>query len=162
MKGKTMCKLSWTLNLILLLIVAGMTYTFIFAGTTVPASDGRQALVLEPGERDLVLAEMRAFLESVQAITEGVGARDMAGIAQAARRVGAEARQAVPGSLIGKLPLAFKRLGLDTHKRFDTLALDTEQLGDPAHSLQQLSQLMRNCIACHSTYRIDTVSTAED
>ncbi len=157
-----MCRLSWTLNVILALIVAAMAYTFLIAGRTVPASDGRQALVLAPAERDIVLAEMRAFLEGVQAITGGVGAQDMERIAQAARRVGAEARQAVPGSLIGKFPLAFKRLGLDTHKRFDTLALDAEQLGDPAHSLEQLSQLMQNCIACHSAYRIDTAHAEGD
>jgi hypothetical protein len=157
-----MCKACWTLNVILILIVAGMAYKFIIAGTSAPGSDGRQALLLEPGERDLVQAEMRAFLESVQAITEGVGAQDMKRIEQAARRVGAEAQQAVPGSLIGRLPLGFKQLGLDTHKRFDTLALDAEQLGDPAHSLEQLSQLMQNCIACHSAYRIDTVSAATE
>jgi cytochrome c556 len=156
-----MCKTCWTLNVILILIVAVMAYKFIIAGSSAPASDGRQSLALAPGERDLVLAEMRAFLQSVQAITEGVGAQDMERIAQAARRVGAEAQQAVPGSLIGKLPLAFKQLGLDTHKRFDTLALDAEQLGDPAHSLEQLSQLMQNCVACHSAYRIDAVAAAE-
>ena len=46
-------------------------------------------------------------------------------------------------------------LGFDTHRKFDTLALDAEQLGDPDHSLEQLAELMSNCVACHAAYRID-------
>jgi hypothetical protein len=152
-----MCKLCWAISLILFLAVVAMTYKFIISGTVVPASDGRQALLLEPGERDLVLAEMRSFLESVQAITAAVGREDMSQIAAAARKVGAAAQNEVPGSLVGKLPLAFKRLGFDTHKQFDMLALDAEELGDPGHALQQLSVLMQNCVACHAAYRIDAV-----
>lgn len=152
-----MCKVCWILSLVLLLVVGAMAYKFILSGATAPASDGRQALLLEPAERDLVLAEMRAFLASVQNITQGVSEENMPMVAEAARRVGAAAQQAVPGSLVGKLPLEFKKLGFDTHKQFDLLALDAEQLGDPAHTLAQLSTLMQNCVACHAVYRIDAV-----
>jgi cytochrome c556 len=152
-----MCRLCWIISLILLLVVGAMTYKFIIAGSTVTASDGRQALLLEPAERDLVLGEMRAFLASVQAITQGLSEEDMATVVTAARQVGANAQQAVPGSLVGKLPLSFKQLGFDTHRKFDLLALDAEQLGDPSHTLEQLSDLMQNCVACHAMYRIDAV-----
>jgi hypothetical protein len=57
---------------------------------------------------------------------------------------------------MGKLPLAFKQLGLETHSGFDALALDAEQLGDPAHTLTQLAGLLQNCVACHAAYRITT------
>ncbi len=65
------------------------------------------------------------------------------------------AQEAVPSSIAGKLPLQFKQLGADTHRQFDTLALDAEQLGDPQHTLQQMGKLMNNCIACHATYRLE-------
>ena len=155
-----MCKFCWALTLVLLLAVSAMTYKFILSGSVAPSSDGRQALLLEQGERDLVLAEMRAFLESVQSITAAVGKKDSVQIAIAARKVGAAAQQAVPGSLAGKLPLSFKKLGFDTHKKFDALALDADELEDPEHSLQQLSELMQNCVACHAAYRIDTVDVS--
>jgi len=145
--------------ILLLVAVSGAVYKFGISGSTVAATDGRTAIVLEPGERDLVLAEMRAFLESVQAITEAVGEGDVGKIAAAARKVGAEAQQAVPASLMGKLPLGFKQMGLDTHRKFDRLALDAEEFGDPATSLQQLSELMTNCVACHSAFRLDTLGT---
>jgi len=150
-----MCKLCWILLLILAVISGGMAWKFIYSGETVTAADGREALLLEPAERNLVLAEMRAFLASVQAIVQGAQEKDMAAVTQAARRVGAAAQGAVPGSLMKKLPLDFKRLGFDTHRRFDQLALDAEQLGDPGHTLEQLAALMGNCVACHAAYRID-------
>ncbi|MEN8179965.1 MAG: hypothetical protein ABFS39_15295 [Pseudomonadota bacterium] len=156
-----MCKFCWAISLILFLAVSAMIYKFIISGAVVPSDDGRQALLLEPGERDLVLAEMRGFLESVQAITAAVGTEDMPQIVAAARKVGAAAQNEVPGSLVGKLPLSFKRLGFDTHKQFDMLALDAEELGDPGHALQQLSVLMQNCVACHAAYRIDAMRDNE-
>ena len=152
-----MCKLCWSVAGVLLLALLAVGYKFIIAGSTLPASDGREALLLEPGERDLVLAEMRQFLASVQGITDGLTGKDMQRVAEAARGVGAAAQQAVPASLVGKLPLSFKKLGFDTHRKFDLLALDAEQLEDPEHTLQQLSELMNNCVACHATYRIDSL-----
>ena len=141
---------------VLLAAVIGMAYLFVWRGSVLPASDGRTAILLEAGERDLVLSEMRAFLQSVQQIFAAVAADDVPAISEAARRVGAAAQQAVPASLVGKLPLEFKTLGFDTHRQFDALALDAEQLGDKTHALRQLAELMQNCVGCHAAYRIDT------
>lgn len=153
-----MCKTCWTALLLCLLVIVVMAYKFIISGETVTASDGRQALVLTEPERDIVLTEMRTFLQSVQQITFGVSQQDMTVVANAAKAVGAAAQNSVPGSLIKKLPLEFKKLGFDTHQKFDQLALDAEEFGDPAHSLRQLSELMSNCVACHELYRIDQQS----
>ena len=152
-----MCKLGWSIAGVLFIALTMMSYKFILSGSVEPIvadNDDRQALLLDPTERDLVLAEMRTFLSSVQAITEGLSKEDMSQVQKAASTVGAKAQQGMPGPLMGKLPLSFKKLGHDTHKKFDILALDAEQLGDPQHSLQQLSDLMNNCVACHSTYKI--------
>ncbi len=103
------------------------------------------------------MAEMRAFLVTVQQINEGVLQDDMKKVADAARKVGRAAQEAVPVSLMGKLPLDFKKLGFDTHTRFDALALDAEQFGDKEQALGALTELMQNCISCHAGYRIDLV-----
>ncbi len=118
-------------------------------------NDGRQALLLTPAERALVLTEMRLFLSTVQAITEGVSKENLPLIIKAARKAGVQAQPGMPAALTQKLPLNFKILGRDTHKKFDLLALDAEELGDPQLSLQQLSELMNNCISCHATYKIE-------
>jgi hypothetical protein len=140
---------------LLLLVIAGGIYKFIFQGSASAGADGRTAIHLTGGERDLVLTEMRAFLESIQQVTTGITANDMQLVADSARKSGKAAQAAVPGTLVGKLPIAFKKLGFDTHARFDQLALDAEEFGESDHALSQLSTLMENCVACHAAYRFD-------
>ncbi len=152
-----MCKTCWTITALLLIVILGMAYKFIVVGSVEQATDGRLSLQLEPAEKDLVMAEMRAFLVTVQQINEGVVQDDMKKVADAARKVGRAAQEAVPVSLMGKLPLEFKKLGFDTHTKFDSLALDAEQFGDKDQTLGALSELMQNCISCHAGYRIDLV-----
>lgn len=152
-----MCKRCLVVSGILLIAVLGMSYKFILTGAVEPSTDGRQAIVLEEAERNLVLGEMRMFLASVQKISQGIAKEDMETVVKAAREVGLAAQQAVPGALMKKLPLSFKKLGFDTHKKFDELALDAKDLGDPQHALQQLSTLMNNCVTCHSTYQIKAI-----
>jgi len=136
--------------------MAVVGYQLIVVGRTLPSADGRGAILLYPGERDLVLSEMRSFLQSVQRITQALTTEDMDEAAKAAREVGAAAANSVPVSLMAKLPIGFKTLGLSTHRAFDQLALDAEQLGDPAHTLSQLAALQTNCVSCHAAFRIQT------
>ncbi len=155
-----MCKLCWSVVVVLALITAGITYKFIIQGEVTEIADERTAIQLTINERDLVLSEMRIFLQSVQQITTGIANDDMKLVANSALKSGRSAQLAVPGSLVGKLPLAFKKLGFDTHAKFDGLALDAEQLGDRDHALTQLSVLLENCVSCHAVFKFE-VSTSE-
>ena len=143
-----------TTTLLLVIIVAGF-YKFILQGSTMENSDDRITILLDESERNLVLAEMRAFLTSVQQISQGLAENDMELIVLSARMSGNAAQQGMPGSLVGKLPIEFKKLGRDTHARFDQLAMDAEDLEDNSHTIEQLSDLMNNCVTCHAMYRID-------
>lgn len=155
-----MCKKCWLIVVVLFAVCLGMVYKFMFQGSVQESSDGRTAIVINGGERDLVLAEMRAFLESVQQITKGVTDKDMNAVATAATKVGRAAQAAVPGTLMGKLPMSFKQLGFDTHSKFDMLAMDAKDMGDSEQTLSQLATLMNNCVACHSAYRIEVTSVS--
>ena len=150
-----MQKFSWILVAILGLSTGLMAYKFILSGNTEKSADGRVAIQLTPEERDLVLSEMRTFLDSVQQITQGVANNDFDAAAKAARIVGSAAQQGMPGTLIGKLPLEFKKMGFDTHSQFTQLALDAEQMGDGTQTLEQLGTLLQNCVACHATYKFE-------
>jgi hypothetical protein len=152
---KTMCKFCWAAVIVLAVISTGLIYKFVIQGKVTESTDGRTAILLEKDERDLVLSEMRVFLESVQQITGGIAEDDMQLVAEHARKSGRNAQMEVPGSLIGKLPLPFKKLGHNTHARFDVLALDAEQLGDREHALAQLNTLLKNCVTCHAAYRFE-------
>jgi hypothetical protein len=149
-----MCKFCWTVLLVLLIAIAAAVYKFGFVGSVVQAPDGRQALQLTTDERNMVLGEMRDFLVAVQRVLAATNAEDMAAAAKAAKKVGRPAQSAVPASLVAKLPMEFKKLGFATHSKFDELALDAGQLGDPRHTQEQLAELMKNCVACHATYSL--------
>ena len=53
---------------LLLLIIAGGVYKFMFQGSVIASADGRMSIQLNAAERDLVLEEMRAFLAAVQQV----------------------------------------------------------------------------------------------
>jgi hypothetical protein len=136
-----------------------MGYKFIIQGNIAQIGDNRATIHLTNNERDVVLYEMRIFLESVQQITNGIVNDNIPTVVAAARKSGKEAAIAVPGTLVGKLPIGFKKLGFDTHAKFDALALDAEQLGDSNHSLSHLNTLLENCVACHSAFKFEIDST---
>lgn len=147
-----MCKLCWALVLALTVGIAAMGYKFIISGATEPGTSGRTAILINAAERDFVLAEMRAFLVSVQSITEGLSTNNMKQVAASASKSGGAATQGTPGSLIGKLPLGFKKLGRDTHQRFDQLAAEASGIGDKEIILKSLGRILQNCTACHASY----------
>lgn len=159
---KTSCKFCWGLSALLVVALAAMSYMFLVRGNVIASTDGRTAIVLEAGERDLVLAEMRGFLEGIQSITEGLAEKDMASIAAAAKFVGMANTEAVPVSLMSKLPLEFKTLGMSTHKAFDDLAMEAEDMGNSEVVLARLGQLMLKCTACHASYRLESEGAKAD
>jgi len=150
-----MNKKCWIIISLLIVVIAFGFYRFMIKVNVSVSQDGRTAIHLAPAERDVVLSEMRAFLQSVQLITQGVAEDNMQQVVDAAKSVGRAAQAEVPMSLMGKLPLGFKKLGFDTHQKFDQIAIDASDLGDGAYALKQLSELMQNCVACHATHRLD-------
>jgi hypothetical protein len=152
---KNNCKFCWGLSALLLVVVAGAIYMFVIRGNVTPSDDGRTTITLSVAERDMVLGEMRGFLESIQAITAGVVEKDMAAVAASAHKVGMINAEGVPVALMSKLPIAFKQLGMATHKAFDMLGVEAEDMGDEKEILSQLSELMLNCTACHAAFRFD-------
>jgi len=149
-----MSKKCFGIVILVLLVITGGIYKFIIQGSISINTDERTAIHLNYEERDLVLAEMRAFLTSIQQITKGISENDMQRVADHAKKVGRAAQGEMPDTLMAKLPIRFKQLGFDTHTKFDQLVMDTEDLGDSNHALSQLSILMRNCVSCHAAYRI--------
>jgi len=139
---------------VLVLVIAAMVYKFLIAGSTEKGEDGRVAVLLEPGERAFMLHEMRDFVAGLQQVSDGLARDDMDAVAKAARAVGTAKAHDVPVAMLGKLPIEFKKLALSTHREFDTIAADAEGVRTPKHTLQQLSDVLQKCVACHSTYQI--------
>ncbi|MCF6343797.1 MAG: hypothetical protein L3J15_03830 [Devosiaceae bacterium] len=148
-----MQKLSWILNIILIIIIGAMIYMFLIKGSTLKSEDGRTAIIINDAERNMMLGDMRKFLENVQIITVALGENDMEAIVVAAENVGLRDENPPP-SLIAKLPLEFKTMGMDTHKAFDELAGLAKTDGDIQTVASALGNILINCTTCHAAYKI--------
>ena len=155
-----MCKLCWTLLVSAVIAVIVAVVMIAPGDKTTTATDGREVILLKPEQRDLVLAEMRAFVETLRDITSALATDNSAQFQQAALKVGLAAQQGVPLDMMKALPLPFKKLGMDTHKKFDQLAEKAEQGAGNEELLTDLSQLMSNCVACHAAYQLQSTQAA--
>ncbi len=130
------------------------------AGTAMHADDGQRSaadnrinLAFTPLEQADFLAEMRTMLVSVQGIMQGIGESDRTRIAESARLSGNRMARATPASIRAKLPQAFRDMGGPTHLMFEELAVRAET--DEMDSLAlQAAQVLKQCVACHATFRI--------
>ncbi len=156
------CKLCWALTVALIIGVIVVGSWFFVRGNVAASDDGRTAILLTESERDFVLGEMRGLLEAVETITHELSEDNMAGVAEAAKSVGMGSAGGEPPTLIVKLPLAFKTLGMSTHNAFDDLAMEAEDMGDGAVVLGQLSAILTNCTSCHAGYRFDVVTARQN
>ncbi len=127
---------------------------FFIRGNTTAGADGRTAVVLQPAERDLVLAEMRGMLSSIQGILEGANQGDARRIIQASRAAGMAAAADVNPALMAKLPLEFKTLGMSVHHDMDEITKAAEGGAPMPEILKMTSSALTKCVACHSAWQI--------
>ena len=140
---------------ILLWVVTIAVFAWFFIrGNTVAGNDGRTVIVLQSGERDLVLAEMRGLLAATQQILEGANQGDKQRISKAARAAGMAGAADVNPVLMAKLPIEFKQLGMSVHREMDDIAKASEQGKSSAEILQMVSNTLTKCVACHSAWQI--------
>jgi len=147
-------KVSWTVTAILAVMLAFVGFKFV-TGSTEQTDDGRTAIIMTAPERDLILGEMRVFLEGVQTIVEAIAIDDMETVATTATMVGMAATGGEPAQLIAKLPLDFKTFGMGTHQAFDDLAAEATDMGDSKIVLAKLGEILLRCTSCHEGYRFD-------
>lgn len=140
--------------LVSLLVNLFLLYKFVLAGNTVEVpNDNRTGIIISEKNRDFVLYEMRTFLEGVKAIHEGISENDYAKIEKNATISGRAVEDHVPPELIRSLPIGFKKLGFDTHDRFDKIAKMAREKAKKDQLSQELSGLLNNCTACHASYK---------
>lgn len=132
--------------------VGGMMFV---RGSTLEAEDGRTLLVLDEAEKALVLTEMRTMLLSVEGIVTALPDNDLEVVADAARKSGMGMQKDIPGSLMMKLPLEFKQLGMATHTGFDEIAAAAGDGETTQMILDRLGENLSRCVACHALYRVN-------
>ncbi len=127
---------------------------FFIRGNTTAGTDGRTAVVVQAGERDLILSEMRGMLTATRGILEGANQGDMQGIIKAASAAGMRVAVDANPALLAKLPIELKTLGMSVHRDMDEIATAAAS-GTPAPEiLKMLSNTLTKCVACHSAWQL--------
>jgi len=147
----------WFIGITALWVVTMAAAGYFFVkGRTIPAPDGRTAVVLSEAERNQILTEMRQLLKSVHGVLQGFSSQDLDGAGRAAKAAGMAMAADVNPALMAKLPLAFKAMGMSVHRDFDALAdgIHSGERGEQV--LKRLSDLIGRCAACHELYRVSS------
>jgi cytochrome c556 len=149
----TLCRIT----LGLWIVTIGVAGWFFVQGWTTQGTDGRMQISLAPTERDLILGEMRMLLKSVHGVVTGLAGQDLEAartqMEQAARSAGMHMAEDVNPTLMAKLPLPFKQMGMSIHRDMDALADGIVQKETPQQILQRLSGMTARCTTCHDMYR---------
>ena len=139
------------------IVTIGAAGWFFVQGWTTQGTDGRMQIVLAPAERDLILGEMRMLLKAVHGLVTGLAGQDLEAdrtqMEQAARSAGMAMAADVNPSLMAKLPLPFKQMGMSIHYDMDALAEGIVQKETQQQILQRLSRMTARCTTCHDMYR---------
>jgi len=128
---------------------------FFVKGWTAKGTDGRTEIMLAPVERDQILAEMRQLLKAVDGVVRGLGKPqpDLKSMEEAARAVGMKMAADTEPTIMAKLPLPFKQMGMSIHHDMDALADAIANKETPQDILQRWSSMTARCTACHDMYR---------
>lgn len=143
-----------TIALLLWVVTIAVFAWFFIRGNTTAGTDGRIAVVLQSGERDFVMREMRGLLAATQEIMEGASQGDTQRIVKAARSAGMAGAADVNPALMTKLPIEFKKLAMGMHGDMDEIAKAGEGGKPVLELLKMTSNALTKCVACHSAWQI--------
>jgi hypothetical protein len=116
--------------------------------------DPREAVALSPEEVETLLAGMRTYLETIQGIVAAMAENHIDQVPDIAARSGAKLLDKVAPSTGLKAPLGFGMMSFDTHDKFDKLAEKARLGTSRSEVLNDLRDIMGNCISCHASYRL--------
>src|ERR1700761_299622 len=119
-------------------------------------ADTRETVQRTEEEKTFVLEQMRLLLSSIVEIEDGLGSGDMDQVAREAAARGRRANVALarPPGLAAKESDAWKAMFGSVRSGFDEIAEQANAHAPAAKINKTLADTMRNCVACHQTYRI--------
>lgn len=101
-----------------------------------------------------MLTGMRTYLETIQGIVAAMAENQVARVPDIASESGAKLLQVAAPVTGLKLPLGFTSMSFDTHDKFDKLADRARKGASRTEVLNDMRDIMGNCISCHAAYRL--------
>jgi len=143
-------------NIIFVTITLVLGYILLFTGTEmIETKDSRTTVKYAPDLRDLVMSEMRDYLEVINEIHQGMADNNSEMIVKAATRQGVASIAETPARLLKMSPLACKQMGFAGHDLFQAIADSAKVNYNPITTAKQLAALTNNCVTCHRVYKVD-------
>ena len=139
---------------LLLAIIIGGAIKFLVLGSVVKGEDNRIVILLNAGERNHILGEMRNLLGHMQQLTSAIADDDMDKVIEIANTLVEDSSGKTPTSIIAKMPLSFKKISLNIHSGFKKLLADSKEKRDSKLALKEVSEIMQNCLACHASHSL--------
>ncbi len=133
-----------------------LAYILLFTGTEMVKNekDTRITVKYAPDLRNLVLSEMRDYLEVISEIQQGLAEDNPEKIYKAALRQGDASLRDTPVRLLKLSPLPCKQMGFAGHHIFQAIADSAKTNYKPKTTIKQMAALTNNCITCHRTYKV--------
>ena len=143
-------------NIIFVTTTLILGYILLFTGTEmIETNDSRITVKYAPDLRDLVMSEMRDYLEVINQVHQGMAENNPEMIVKAANTQGAAAIADTPARLLKLSPLACKQMGFAGHDIFQAIADSAKANYNPTTTARQLAALTNNCVTCHKVYKVD-------
>jgi len=117
------------------------------------AGDVREKVELTVSEREHLKAGMRAYLDNIQGVVDGLSKHDFKAVSRAATKSGMAAVKSVPVALALRLPPQFTLMSIDTHEKFDALAREAREKRTNLAANKALNDVLANCTACHAMFK---------
>jgi hypothetical protein len=122
-------------------------------GYVIPAGE-RIVIPVSAEDNQIMLNEMRYFLDLVYVSTDALSRGDLATVAAAARRRGSEQASREPPGLYEKRMYAYWISMVETRKEIDQLADAADKSADLREILKGFSEILYQCNYCHKTFQL--------
>jgi hypothetical protein len=122
------------------------------------AQDAREPAVRTAAERAFILGQMRLFLQSTQAIATALAKDDLQTVVEEATARGRKGTplSEIPSGMKAKETPAWTAMMAGARAGFDDIAKAAHEGAPPTMLVGMLGETMRNCVACHQSYRLVT------
>lgn len=123
----------------------------------IPAAQ-RMTVQLTESERDFILNEMRAQLNMLYVMLEGLSRSDLSTVAAAAKRRGSDRLNEAPAVVFERTPAAFRDMIIASRAKIDQIAAEAERKATPESILRRATELLQLCNSCHADWQLKVIA----
>ena len=123
----------------------------------VPAGK-RMVVQLTESEREFILNEMRAQLDMLYVISEGLSRKDLSTVAAATKRRGSDTLNTAPAAVFERTPGPFRDMIVASRAKIDQIAADAGNHVAPETVMTRVTELLQLCNSCHADWQLKVIA----